>query len=181
MVDLNFDEFDDELRTMQELMEEEITLKDDSLVEPIRSLRLKRAIVVSVGTSVQNCIQLMLARRIGCILVVDQNEKLCGIFTERDVLKRIAGRDLDLDRVKIDDYLTPNPVALRLNDTILSALKLMHEGRYRHVSVVDDDDKPVTVVSIKDIISFIAEFFPRDVLNLPPHPIRIGTKHREGG
>jgi len=68
-----------------------------------------------------------------------------------------------------------------MEDTIETALRLMVKGGYRHICIVDEKDHPLSLVSIKDIVSFIVEFFPQDVLNLPPHPIRIGTKNREGG
>ncbi|RMF66558.1 MAG: CBS domain-containing protein [Calditrichaeota bacterium] len=125
-------------------------------------------------------IQKMMARKIGCLLVV-QDQKLRGIFTERDALMKIAGQNVDLDRVVIDDFMTPDPVRLHMHDTVEAALKLMVDRGYRHVSVVDENERPVAVVSIRDIVAYIVEFFPDDVLNLPPHPIRIGTKDREGG
>ena len=178
---MEFDQFDDELRTMEELLEEdEIALTDKSLESRIRSLSLRKPVVVSCGTSVQKGIDKMLARHIGCILVVNDNQ-LAGIFTERDALLKIAGENLDLSNSKIDDFMTRDTIALHRSDSISAALRLMHEGRYRHVPIVDDLTKPLAVVSIRDIVRYIVEYFPQDVLNLPPHPIRIGTKNREGG
>jgi len=179
--ELDFQEFDDELRSMEELMEETKTiLSDESLRVPLKSLNLKRAVVVEVGTSIKKCIEKMQARHFGCLLVV-KDKKYCGIFTERDVLLRVAGTDHDLETSKIDDFMTPDPVQLEMEDTIETALRLMVKGGYRHICIVDEKDHPLSLVSIKNIVSFIVEFFPQDVLNLPPHPIRMGTKNREGG
>ncbi len=181
MQPVDFDQFDDELQSMQELMEEEeIALRDEDLQIPIRALNLKPAVVLEAGSSVKAAIETMLARRFGCMLVVKEG-RVCGIFTERDVLTKIAGEKIDLDRAQIDDYMTPDPARRRMNDSVLSALKLMAEGGYRHIAIVDEADRPLAVLSIKDIVHYIVEFFPQDVLNLPPHPIRIGTKNREGG
>ena len=181
MGELDFQEFDDELRSMEELMEETKTiLSDESLKVPLKSLNLKRAVVVEVGTSIKKCIEKMQARHFGCLLVV-KDKKYCGIFTERDVLLRVAGTDHDLETSKIDDFMTPDPVQLEMEDTIETALRLMVKGGYRHICIVDEKDHPLSLVSIKNIVSFIVEFFPQDVLNLPPHPIRMGTKNREGG
>ncbi len=177
----DFQEFDDELRSMQELMDEvETALSDASLKVPLRSLSLKRAVVVEVGTSVRKSIEKMLARHIGCLLVV-KDKKYCGIFTERDLLLKVAGSDLNLETAKIDDVMTPDPVQIELEDTVETALRLMVKGGYRHICIVDENDHPLSVVSIRNIVSYIVEFFPQDILNLPPHPIRIGTKNREGG
>ncbi|MCG8606646.1 CBS domain-containing protein [bacterium] len=178
---MEFDEFDDELRSMEELLDsEEITLTDEGLEAPIKSLQLRKAITVKSGTSLRNCIDKMLARQIGCLLVVKDNT-LCGIFTERDVLLKIAGSGVELQSNSVDDFMTSGIKALRRSDTLREALALMSKGKYRHVPIVNKANKPVAVVSIKNIIHYIAEFFPQDVLNLPPHPIRVGTKNREGG
>ncbi|MFQ5770475.1 MAG: cyclic nucleotide-binding/CBS domain-containing protein, partial [bacterium] len=160
--------------------EQDITFSDERLKVPIKSLSLNKVLVVEAGTPVKKSIDLMVARKIGCVLIVKSHE-LYGIFTERDLLFKIAGENLDLVNSKIDDFMTPSPVALKMNDTIVTALRLMHHGGYRHMPVVDKQNLPVAVVSIKDILNYIVEYFPQDVLNLPPHPIRIGTKNREGG
>jgi CBS domain-containing protein len=176
-----FDKFDDELRTMQELMEEqEIALQDKDLRVPIKTLDLKKVVAVEPDASLRQCIETMLARHFGCLLVV-KNQQLKGIFTERDVLLKIAGEKIDLAKAKVEDYMSPNPVTLTMNDPIIAALRLMHQGGYRHISIVNENNEPVSVLSIRDIVHYIVEFFPQDVLNLPPHPIRLGTKNREGG
>lgn len=181
MTEINLHEFDDELQSMQDLMEEkEITLSDDSLKVPLKTLNPPKAVVINRGASLKQCIEKMLARNFGCILVVDQG-KYCGIFTERDLLLRVAGENLNLETCKIDDFMTPDPVQLGMDDTVESALQLMVNGGYRHICIVDEDDHPISLVSIKDIVSYIVEFFSQDILNLPPHPIRFGTKNREGG
>lgn len=181
MVSTDIEDFDDEFQSMKELMHErEISLNDDSFKTPVESLSLMKPFVVNSGSSVDECIQTMLQNRIGCVLVV-KDGKLEGIFTERDVLMKIVGITEDFKSISVDNYMTPDPAALRLTDPIISALRLMNNGGYRHVPVVDGQDHPVAVVSVQDIVSYIVEFFPQDVLNLPPHPIRVGTKDREGG
>ena len=109
MVQIDFDQFDDELQIMRELMDEgKIALSDESLNVPLKSLSLKKAVVVEVGSSMQQCVDVMLARHFGCLLVVDR-ESLRGIFTERDILMKIAAQDVDLNKEKIDDFMTPDP------------------------------------------------------------------------
>lgn len=180
MVYVNFDQFDDELQRMNELIDGgKIALTDESLKISIEALNLRKAVTVALGTSMQDCLNVMAARHIGCLLVVD-GKKLSGIFTERDVLLKIAGQDLTLAQEKIDDFMTPNPVAFKATDTIEMALRQMHKGAYRHVAVVNGGYEPIAVLSVRDIVDYIIEFFPQDVLNLPPHPIRIGAKAQYG-
>ncbi len=178
---VDFDQFDDELQRMQELMEEgKIALHDDSLKVSLGTLKLRKAVTVELGTSLKTCVDTMLARHFGCLLVVKE-KKLCGIFTERDVLIRIAGQDLDLEQLVIDDFMTPGPTAFKRSDTLESAMRHMAAESCRHLAVVDDNRQPLSVLSIRDVIAYVVEFFPEDILNLPPHPIRVGTRHEYGG
>ena len=181
MLKVDFDQFDDELQRMQELMEEgQIALHDDSLKIPLGRLHLRKASTVSPSTPLKRCIETMVARHFGCLLVVD-SKKLCGIFTERDALMRVTGEDVDLEKAVIRDFMTPDPMAFRQTDLLEEAVRRMDKGGYRHVAIVDDNLIPVSVLSIRDIIAFIVEFFPEDILNLPPHPIRLGTRDQYGG
>ena len=180
-VKTDFDKFDDELRSMQELMEEqEIALRDKDLMVPIKALNLKKVVTVEPETSIKQCVETLLARHFGCLVVV-KNNHLKGIFTERDVLLKIAGEKIDLAKATVEDFMTPNPVTLTMNDPIISGLRLMHQGGYRHVIIVDENGAPASVLSIRDVVHYIVEFFPQDVLNLPPHPIRVGAKNADGG
>jgi len=180
MAKFEMKEFDDELRIMEELMKErDIPLQDSDFQQPLSQLHLRPAVSVELGTSLQHCIDLLLAHHMGCI-VVTEGGKLRGIFTERDVLLKIAGNKIDFETNKVDDYMTGHPVSVKESDPIFKPMKLMHQGHYRHVTVVDSEEKPVFILSIKDIIAYMIDFFPRDILNLPPHPIRLGAKNREG-
>ncbi len=175
-----FDQFDDELRTMHELMDDgSIGLTDESLRVPISTLNLKPAVVVQSGTPVEDCIGTMVARHFGCLLVVE-DEQVCGIFTERDALLRLVEHANAFEKLTINDIMTPDPASLSATDTLETALKTMNQGGYRHLAVVDSLNKPTAVLSVKDIVSYIIDFFPEDVLNLPPHPLRLGTKHQHG-
>jgi CBS domain-containing protein len=75
--------------------------------------------------------------RIGAVLVVSA-ERLVGIFTERDVLKKLAGRFGD-PSTPVRDLRTEDPTSLHRDDAIVFALKQMHEGGFRHVPLLDDD------------------------------------------
>jgi len=75
--------------------------------------------------------------------------------------------------------MTRDPEVFQPEDSIAHILNAMHVGGYRHVPVVDDQQRPVAVISIKDIIGFILDHFAEDILNLPPKPIRT-TDQREG-
>ncbi|GAC1603229.1 MAG: hypothetical protein NVS4B10_15700 [Myxococcales bacterium] len=145
------------------------------LHDSIQSLHLGPAICVARQATLQQAIETLQREHIGCVLVVDEGGKLSGIFTERDLLSRVAGRRLDWGRERVGDYMTRDPESLRPDDRIAWALNLMSMGGYRHVPLTDAQGRPAGVVSIKDIVALIVDLFPAAVLNLPPDP------HREPG
>jgi len=75
----------------------------------------------------------------------------------------------DLDQ-PVETLMTTDPRTLDLDQTIRDAIELMQTGRYRNVPMVDEDGHLVGVVRQQDIISYLAESFPEELLNLPPRP-----------
>ena len=139
-----------------------------------RSLRtlMKPAITVALDTPIRDAIHLMQTKRIGCVLVTS-HQKLLGIFTERDVLKKIVGASFDLRTTPITEVMTIHPQALNEDDTIAYALNFMDLGGYRHIPIVNDSFEPVGLASVKDIVSYLVQHFADEVLNLPAHPLSI--------
>ena len=93
------------------------------------------------------------------VIDADHGGELAGIFTERDVLYRVAGLIEDLDSLPVESLMTPEPTALKPSDPINRALHLMAIHGFRHVPLVDEDDRPVGIVSLRDIIRFMEEHF----------------------
>ncbi|HWP82344.1 MAG TPA: CBS domain-containing protein [Bacteroidota bacterium] len=173
-----YDEVDDELSQMYEEDVRSTKVFDSSTFKrPIKHLRVRKPLQVSPSQTVAEAIAMMNEKGLGCVVVSEQ-EKLVGIFTERDVLKKVVGK-IDAGKVMVKDVMTPHPEAFQPEDSIAFVLNAMHVGGYRHVPIVDENNKPIAVVSVKDIVAFILDNFPEDVLNLPPEPIRK-TEQREG-
>jgi CBS domain-containing protein len=139
------------------------------LREPLNALPVQRAITLSPNASVTDAIRAMQREHRGCVLVTDDGtarSKLIGIFTERDVLRRIVDRGKNPATLPLDAVMTANPEVLALSGTIAHALNKMSVGGFRHVPVVDENHHPVFVVSVRDIVEFLVEAFPREVLTL---------------
>jgi CBS domain-containing protein len=172
-------DIDDELKEMyEEGSGVPKTLNSDTLKIPLKMVPVVPPIVVERGTSVLNAAKLMQKEHVGCVLVVEKG-KLDGIFTERDILMKVVGSKSDLTKTKVEEVMTSSPEALQPDDVLAYALNYMRVGGYRHVPVVDEQERPVGVVSVKNVVDYLADFFPQDVLSLPPRPIRT-TKEREG-
>ena len=135
---------------------------------PISILNLNQPCTVEKGTPISEVIDLMQKGRFGCVLVVDAQERLTGIITERDLLVHIAEVRANPDTIWVDDIMTPSPESLRPTDSMAFALNLMHLGHFRHIPLLvgeSDQDEgvyPASVVSSKDIANYVAAFLEGD-------------------
>jgi len=118
--------------------------------------------------TVAEAIDRMLARRQAGVLIVDAEGRLTGIFTERDVLTRVAGRGRDARQTRLAEVMTRDPEALGVNDRVAYAVHSMSVAGYRTVPLVDADRRPIGVATVNDVIRWLAGLFPEAVLNLPP-------------
>jgi CBS domain-containing protein len=130
---------------------------------------LPPAVTLGPHTTVRNAIEVMRQQQISCVLVVDQGQ-LVGVFTERDVVTKVAATSLDVDRVRLSDVMRPDPESLSLDDELLYALHQMHIGEYRHVPVLDEQQHPTALVSIQMLVGALIASLPQELLNLPPSP-----------
>jgi CBS domain-containing protein len=125
-------------------------------------------IVVQRGTTIAEGIAAIQEVRADCLLVAGDGA-LAGILTERDVLLKVLGRDVDLTAA-VDDFMTAGPDALTPDATMGEALALMDRGGYRHVPLVDEEGRIAGLLRQQDILAYVAEAFPEAILNLPPRP-----------
>lgn len=150
-------------------------INTETFSAPIYDLPVGELVAVETGSSVEEAIGKMQEKGTGCVVIVSENEKLIGLFTERDVLTKIALKGNNLKKKEVDEFMTRHPETLNYSDTIGRALNLMSTGGYRHIPIVDDANMPGGVVSIRDIVNFIVDHFHDEILNLPPklkHPDR---------
>ena len=96
----------------------------------------------------------MVDRNVAAVVIVDDNQRLVGIMTERDMTRRVLAKNLDADSVKLEEVMTKNPDTLAPDDSALDALELMRTRKYRHLPVADGD-KVVGMVSIRDLYAAV--------------------------
>jgi CBS domain-containing protein len=146
-------------------------------IECVSRLQPTRPLLLDRDCPVAGAVGLMRKHRVGCLLITE-NKKLVGVFTERDLLNRViaAGRGLD---TPVGEVMTPDPVTVQAQDSIRQAIKRMEEGNYRHLPVLDGAGRPVGILSVKRIVHYLVEHFPATIYNLPPDP-QAYPKEREG-
>lgn len=125
------------------------------LQDPISQLRPPKPIVLGSRDPVSKAVKLMKKFRFGSVFVLDK-DKLIGIFTEKDLVFKTSETDFELDKILLEDVMTPGPQALDEEDSLSHALNLMSVGGYRHIIVLRDG-KPVGFVSIRGILKYITE------------------------
>jgi len=171
---------EEEAAIASERANEGSSIEAEILERPIGSLpSLRDPVQVDRRTSLRAVIDRLNQERIGCVLIVDDG-RLVGVFTERDVLTKLAGTNIDIDRTPVEDLMTPDPECLTLEDGIAYALNKMTIGGFRHVPLVDLHGRPSGVIAMRHIVEYLVDLFPRGVLNLPPSPNLAIARTREG-
>jgi len=144
----------------------------------IREIKPSSATCLKPGATLAEAIEAMRAGRSACVLICE-DERPAGILTERDILYKVAGESVRYD-APVLDFITNNPQTLNADQSLGDAIQMMDHGDYRHVPVVDSSGRLEGIISIEDIIEFLAQFFPTEVLNIPPRPDQYMAS-REGG
>ncbi len=153
-------------------------LESALVLETLNDVATQPPLVVTANTTLAETIASMQEEMRGCALVVEF-DRLIGIFTERDVLLRIAGQAIDLGQTAVADYMTRDPVTLPADSSVAFALNRMLAEGFRHIPVVDEEGRPIAVVSMRELVEYLSDFFNRDLLTLPPDG-RSNFRSREG-
>jgi CBS domain-containing protein len=148
--------------------------------ERLRVLSRRQPVTVLPGTLLSDCVRTIQRTGTGdSVFVCEPDGRLVGVLTERDIFGQIVGGRVDLG-LPVEALMTIEPRTLDLDDTIRDAIVLMRTGRYRNVPLVDRAGQLVGVVRQADIIKYLAESFPEELLNLPPR-LHQRMKAAEGG
>ncbi len=111
----------------------------------------------------------MKAKGRGAVLV-EEDGALVGIFTERDLMSRVDHDDVLWSHVVVRDVMTPHPTVIRPSEPVAEALRRLVQGRRRHLPIVDEHGHVKGLLSVRDILAYVASKFPEEMMNLPPNP-----------
>lgn len=113
--------------------------------------------VTTVDATAEQAAKDMAASNVAAIIVLDADQKLIGILTERDLSRRVVAENKSPSDTKVGDIMTANPDTLAPSDRASDALELMLTRRYRHLPVVEDGGICVAMVSIRDLYEAVKE------------------------
>jgi CBS domain-containing protein len=154
-----------------ELTERAVSARVPSLArETLRVVQRRDPLSVPEGTSLGTCLSLVETSGMGdSVVVTDAAGLIRGVLTERDIFGVIVGGEVDLE-APVETLMNRKPRTLRLEQTVRDAIVLFADGRFRNVPIVDDDGRVVGMVRQQDLLKYLAEAFPEELLNLPPRP-----------
>lgn len=110
---------------------------------------------IQSGITVYNALELMFEKSIGALLVVD-NGKFVGIFTERDYARKLILKGKSSKETLIREVMTEHPITVTLDTSIEDCMKIMSDKKIRHLPVTEND-KLAGVISVGDVVKFIIE------------------------
>ncbi|MAG95033.1 MAG: hypothetical protein CMJ48_15005 [Planctomycetaceae bacterium] len=113
----------------------------------------KTPVLIGVDNTIREVIAELVKHGIGCLLV-HENDTLVGIVSERDVLNSFSTDPAQMDR-KVSEVMTADPTSVFISESIAYALHLMDIGGFRHLPIVDEEGRPVGIISVRDILRFL--------------------------
>jgi len=128
-----------------------------SLMEDtVELLKPQPPIMLPPTATVAEAMQTMLSRDIGAVLIVSGDGRIAGIFSERDLLTKVAGIVPDYAGRPVREFMTAGPETVRPTDSLAFVLHKMDGGGYRHLPVLDGG-RPVGMISVRDMLRHLTQ------------------------
>ena len=128
-------------------------------------------VCIQPDTPLSEAIEQMKQDEGGCAIICNGDGQVVGIFTERDLLNKVIGRDVDLS-APISNFMYASVETLTTDATIGDAVQVMNEKSYRNIPLVKDG-RLIGSISVFDVITYLAESYPKETMNLPPVPAQV--------
>ena len=127
------------------------------LVDRLDALKPKGPIIVPITMSVDEVLKFLVEQKIGCVFVKDNDGSIVGVFTERDAIMRLDFASDDFRTRPISEFMTTDPKNLQSDAKVAFAVRMMDQGGYRHVLILDQAGNPEGVTSVRDILRYLSE------------------------
>lgn len=137
---------------------------------PVSEISLREPVRIKPESTLFEAVIALHEHRRGAAIVEDENERLLGIFTERDLMLRVDHSNHDWHDRPVSAYMSRGIITVATNESLANAIERMNDGGFRHLPVTDERGRTVGILSIRDILAHIAEYFPEEFINLPPDP-----------
>ena len=128
---------------------------------PAQDIMTKNVLTVTKSTPVYEAIRVLVKNEISGLPVVDDNNKLVGLFTDKDALRLL--QQPEENRAMVADFMTENVVKFHTSDRLIKICNCLIENPYRRVPIVNDDNEVVGLISRHDIMRQILEMRHMDI------------------
>ncbi len=122
----------------------------------VQSIMTRDLVVATENESVATAISRLSDRDVGALLLLCGG-RVCGILSERDVLRRVLARGRDPHATRVGEVATVDPITVGEGDSIRKCSELIRSHRFRHLPVIDSDRRPVGIISARDLLQFVVE------------------------
>lgn len=113
-----------------------------------------RPLTLTPDATVEEAVRHMVARNYGSVVIIDSAEKVIGIVTERDVMRKLVGEGRDAAQTRVSDIMTADPRVARETDDLVDWLRIMSNERFRRLPVVDDEGRIKALFTQGDFVSY---------------------------
>ena len=137
---------------------------------PLSRLELRDPVRVSPTAPLHEVVSEMTASARGAAVVQDSAGRLLGIFTERDLLRAVDVSNDQWRARPVGEVMVSELRTIQATGSLHDAITAMAEISVRHLPIVRDDGYAVGLLSVRDIVAYVASYFPAEFLNLPPDP-----------
>jgi CBS domain-containing protein len=139
--------------------------------DSVSSMETDDYVCIAPSTPLSKAMAAMKQDEGGCAIICAEDGSIVGIFTERDLLTKIVGQQIDLN-APVSKWMSPVVATLTSEATIGDAVSIMNDKGYRNVPLVKNG-KLVGSISVFDVIGYLAESYPKTTMNLPPNPDQV--------
>ena len=133
----------------------EISFASSILCMPVCAIPAKPPTIVDENDGIISVLNVMKDNSLSCVLIRG-GEEIVGIFTQRDILRKLTLERLNLKKIKIKDVMSGKPLGLEEEDTIAIAINKMAIGGYRHLPIRDKKGKVTKLLTVADLFTFLA-------------------------
>lgn len=146
-------------------------------VHSVSQMQTEDYVCIEPTTPLREAIERMKEDEGGCAIVCEAG-RIVGIFTERDLIAKVIGEDVDMN-APVSSCMTTAVETLSFEATIGDAVRLMNQKGYRNIPLVKDGQLSGSI-SVFDVITYLSESYPKETMNLPPVPAQV-MDTQEGG
>lgn len=153
-------------------------LRQDILNQPVSRLGLRELLEGTVDMRIDNAVALMRKKHLGCVVILDNQKRPEGLFTERSLLRCLLDTP-DCMNQPVADYVTRPAPCIGMNESIAALIKKMQSHQLRFVCVVNADGRGVGICGYRSAIEYLADHFPRSV-KVQEMNAKLSMNQREG-